>query len=210
MSRTNHTPEFTIHARSKRDTSRLGTYGISVFRPVEKAQVADTFDALKLLCGSVAISYRDGNGGGRETAVSLVEINEVKRQHAIGNVAVRDAMYAIYYSMPSLRKEVDVKPQGLRLFGRANSDFRSFGIIFDDESKEILLEERANALEILEGFADLACEFDWLKKTPHISLAKVPTSDSNIASKMRLGRIADALPDQIRLKRATLFSQSTN
>jgi len=184
---------------------RLGERGMSIIRNVDPYQIDSTLQTLLIACGSLVLKHH-----GQETenppGVNLIEVGEVKRQSAIGRVAIYDAMDNLYNNVTSLRRRVTVKPADITILGRRFSQNRVVAIAFDEVSTAMLEEERGEILDTLESLADLESEFSWSAyKRPHISLARVPAERSGDIGDDTLRTIAEALPPEIQLKRAAFY-----
>ena len=209
MTRTN-TPDsgYPIYNGHQRSTAQLGDFGLSVFRSFESSQFDPVFHTLEEVLGDAVIRIR-GRGMEKPPMVSLLEINEVKRQRALGRLPVREVINEVYESIGSLRHEIAAIPSRVQLLGRSGSKGKVLVAVFEDETERQLAGERIQILETLEGLAEAPYEFNWLQhKRPHISLARITASQVEKATAEVRYKIQQSLPPTVALHRATLHNPS--
>lgn len=209
MARTN-TPDsgYPIYNGHQRTVAELGDVGLSVFRSFESSQFDSVFHTLEEVLGDAVIRIR-GQGMERPPVVSLLEINEVKRQKALGRLPVRETINEVYESIGSLRHGIAAIPSRVQLLGRSGSKSKVLVTMFEEETERQLAGERTQILETLEGLAVTPYEFNWLhQKRPHISLARMSASQIEKATAEVRYKIQQSLPPTVALHRATLYNPS--
>lgn len=160
--------------------------------------------------GNAVIRIR-GQGMEKPPAVSLIEVNEVIRQRALGRVPVREAIDKLYKSIDTLRHGVTAAPSRIQFLGRGEHNNKALVVMFDESTAIQLTDERMQMLQTLEGLAEAPYEFSWLShKRPHISLARMPASQIEKATAEVWDKMEQSLPPTVVLDRATLHNPSSH
>jgi|GEM_PF-6715602 len=189
----------------------LGHDSMAVFRRVDAGQLEQGLLAARLSLGSLLDSARGEYD--HESSVSLLEQSEPLKQKPISKVAVADAINAVYQEVPSLRRGQVARPTGIALMSRKVHHQKSLAVTFDPQDVDFFLDERGQIIQTLESLAQepILHEFDWLRqKTPHISLGKIALGRAHEVTQEHIQPILDALPSQVRIGKAVLYSSGVS
>ncbi|MBI2008987.1 hypothetical protein HYS84_01075 [Candidatus Saccharibacteria bacterium] len=211
MSRSNRSnSEYSSYIGHRPTVDQLGWVGLSVFRSFEPGQLDPVFKTLEEELGGIVIRVR-GQGMEKPPGVSLLEIDEVRRQRTLGRVSVKDALNELYHSVETLRQEIEAIPSRIQFLGSSKVKNKVLVAMFEEETESQLAAERTQILEVLEGMAETPDVFNWkVHKRPCISLARMTASQVEKATAEVRYNIAQALPQTVDLHRATLYNPASN
>jgi len=186
----------------------VGDLGIMVYRSIGKQSLDGVLECFSRLTSDIVALPR-GLGEQRPPAVNLLQRVEVNHERErLGRIATSDALDSIYRLVPTLRRELIVKPKRVELFGHPRTTLRPVGISFDDESAQMLSDERGRIRATLEDLSEHDHEeFEWIENSqPHVSLGKIDTSQGFEVIRGLIDGIREVCPDSITLLRATLYN----
>ncbi len=156
-------PETNFGPVIKRADSKLGEYGLSIYREiVDDGQLDEIKQLIRDICGwhvtEMRGQYTKDTKVSIGPAVNIVEKREVERIFSnLGNYAVQavnmdDINDYLFHNVPSLRKRVKFRPNDVEIFGRNNSPNRVIGITIDEPANTQVSHERST---IIDGFNGL-------------------------------------------------------
>jgi len=183
--------------------------GFSVFRsPDEDDQLFNTQNIFKNLCSQITHIPR-GEMGSRPMALSQLMKHEVlQNKDAYTDIYATDAVNHIYDNVTSLRRQTTVALGRVGLFGSRYASLAIVGIaLHEDEMARINIERR----QIINALEDIAnpghdYEFQWLQRQiPHISLGKIDGKYIDEYKKTIRPALTDQMPEEVQLKRATIY-----
>jgi hypothetical protein len=203
--RSNHITRKRVRLNHQFSKTRVRDNGFSVFRPAKTPDLDDVFDIASQELGDLVVRHRRTTGE-KPMALSMLELEESKRQSALGGLATRQAIDLIYDEVRSLRKPFTATPADIRLIGRINSRALSFAIIFNEKTNDFINTERQQIHEVLESTAVLPLDFEWNEYyTPHLSLGHVLRNRRHEITASNYNAITESFPETIRLERGQFY-----
>jgi nucleoid DNA-binding protein len=189
--------------------SNLSTTGLAVFRSLEEQDpLFEIQNKFKSMCGHMTYIAR-GELGSFPMALSQLMLHEVmQNKNIFTDVNAKEAVDHIYDNVKSLRRQTVVKLGSLGLFGARNNSMAIVGIaVHKDEMERINTERR----QIIDAIEDITAppddyEFQWLQRQiPHITFGKIEAKHVNAYKQEIRPILAQEMPDEIQLKRATIY-----